>query len=430
MTTDTAQAFGWATTLQKRKKQVENTEQTPKTVVPAHQCAVLIALPPFYPRSLLDQLLLVWMEDFGFSHVGFSVSPVSAGRTHVERSPFQTSCIVDVGWSATHVVPLLNSKLQTPPEAIRRLPLGGRHLIRCLAYHTSYRQWNLMDQEWLIRQVLQKLAYVSLSFREEMETARFKSAGRRPFDREFLLPDFQTIMEGQVRLPPALQRDLEKSAAGAGDDDEEDDDSDDEDVKEEDMQEEDVEDDGADPDGGDEDDEEGSNDEEETLEQAKKRLLQQREEEERRKREIEAEQQVLNISVERFAIPEILFRPTDAGLPADWASLPVTIVQSIQACPEMYHAALYKSITLVGGMSQLENLRARLEVELRALVPCEYELEIQLSENPLEDAWRGTQHAAKTSSYTQWSISRQEWEAAGKRSAYSRLLTSTVGCVV
>ena len=38
-------------------------------------------------------------------------------------------------------------------EAIRRMPIGGRHLVNLWKYHMSYRQWNLMDSEFILRDV-------------------------------------------------------------------------------------------------------------------------------------------------------------------------------------------------------------------------------------------------------------------------------------
>jgi hypothetical protein len=109
-----------------------------------------------------------------------------------------------------------------------------------LKYYCSYRQWNLMDQEWILREVLEKAGYVSLRFREEIKLARTLPPGRRPFDREFLLPDYQSSFRGEIQLPPAL---LQREAEQEDEDTEEEseDDTDDEDIREEDMTEQDVE---------------------------------------------------------------------------------------------------------------------------------------------------------------------------------------------
>ena len=350
--------------------------------------------------------------------------------------------MVDLGWSAIHIVPVYRGKVIASKSSVRRIPLGGRHLINLWKYYCSYRQWNMMDQEWVMRQVLEATAFVSLQVAADLQWARRLPAGRRPYDREFVLPDYDTTRTGTVQIPVAVQRQLEKQEKQ--DEEEEDDDDDDydeekdEDYTEKDVREDDEEDENMDDPNAplpdvvmDEDEsEDDDDDDEESPEEIRKRLLKQREEEERRRRELEAEQQVLNVTVERFTIPETLFRPSDAGLPSEWANLPTAIVQAIEACPLIYRAGLYQSIQLTGGLSKLPNLKERLEQELRALTPSEYPLDISLSEAPLEQAWKGAKKLATDRPYTEWSIGRDEWEKASKLGAWKRLLVSEGGCLV
>lgn len=233
--TPTAQALGWKLAVRSNNK--NSTEETivAKTIAP-HTCAVLIALPPFCPRTVLDQIMTVWMEDFQFAHVGFCVSPVCAARLH---PTFHTCLVVDLGYSHTTIVPVMDHKV-VQESAIRRMALGARHLIQIWKYYTSYRQWNLMDQEWILQQVLEESGLVSLQFQSDMQAAQRIPAGRRPWDREFVLPDFQTTFQGHIQLPPFLRRQAELKAAGKL---LEDDDGDDSDFNEEDMEEDDKDDD-------------------------------------------------------------------------------------------------------------------------------------------------------------------------------------------
>eukprot|EP00977_Amphora_coffeiformis_P010759 scaffold2518_cov178-Amphora_coffeaeformis.AAC.18 len=445
LTTDTAQAFGW-----KQGGRGGATEAADKqTKIPAATCAVLLTVPPHCPRMILDQIMLIWMEDFGFSHVGFTTAQVAAAALSppVVVPPPATktipaACIVDIGWSACTVVPTYRQKA-IHPTAIRRLPLGGRHLINMSKYYFSYRQWNLMDQEWILRQVLEKTGYVSLEFAKEMQLARQWPAGRRPFDREFLLPDYQTSFEGEVQLPPSLLRAEEEEE----EEEDQDDDDDDEDVREEDMNEEDIEldlnEEIEEPkdeedqkekkksrrkskkgssrnrrknnrdDDGEDDEEEDDDDEEDDQEALRKSLLKLREEEEQRRQAQEAERQSLRLSVERFTIPEVLFRPSDGGLPREWAGLAGTVVQAIDKCPEHFRAALYRNVRLVGGLAQLSNLKERLTRELRSLAPCDYKLQVTISETPQEDVWQGAKTIATTLPHMEWSISKEEWTPRG-----------------
>ena len=458
---EAAKSFGWKATSTKKKTTITTTTTTmssgggggtllPPKTIPAHTIAVVLLLPPHCPRLLLDQLLYLWLEDFGVSRVGFGVSTVCAAKEHPK---WHSSCTIDLGWSSSLVVPTFR-KQPIHGSAIRRLPIGGRHMINILKYYMSYRQYNLMDQEPILRDIFEKLAYCSLDFRNDMKVARYTPSGRRSYDRDYVLPDYQTSHQGQVRLPYALQKFMEQEAKrasgdGADDDidDEEDDDEEDDDEEDEDFVAADENgannnsngdgvDDNDKADGGiDENDddggENGDDDEEETEEEARKRILKQRAEEERRRREQEEDEQILRVSVERFTVPEVLFRPKDAGLQQDLVGLAEAIVQAVGACPKAYHPALYRSLYITGGLSRLPNLKVRLEEELRTLVPSEYKVgEIQVAEAPLEEAWLGAKASFDKTKYPQWSIGREEWIAAGKRKAYTKLLLSSGGSYV
>jgi hypothetical protein len=323
----------------------------------------------------------------------------------------------------------------------------------------SYRQYNLMDQTQILQDVFEKLGYISLDFDKEMQLARYKPSGRRIYDRDYILPDYTKTHVGEIRIPLLLQRDIEKEEERKhkqqGDDEDDDDYDEEEDDDFEAPQDDEDDDDDAmddfededniqsnpkkkgnkstkrnnDNDGG-EDDGEDDDEEEESMEEKRKRLLRERSEEERRRRQQEEEEQVLRVSVERFAVPEVLFRPSDAGLQSGLVGLAHAIVQSVEACPMPYRPALYRTIYLVGGVSRLKNLKDRLERELRMLVPSEYEMKITIAESPIDRAWFGAKALFEKETYTKWSVSRPEWEEASKRKAYTKLLIQNGGCYV
>ncbi|CAB9514677.1 Actin-66 (Fragment) [Seminavis robusta] len=478
---EASKAFGWKVTHRRKQQPQQSQQQQTTQRIPAVSLAVLLLVPPHCPRLVLDQIMHVWMEDFGVSHVGFATSQMCATQPHAK---FQTGCLVDVGWSATHVVPTFQNMPQQ--NAIRRMPLGGRHLVNIWKYYASYRQYNLMDQEWILRDVVRQLAYISLDFQKELQLAQSTLPGRRSFDRNFVLPDYQTTFRGQVELTDFAKYQLEQEEEKRkkkeqeennaqqqqqeADDESEDDDedfNDDQPAQEDDNAQKDevkkMDEDENSPDGedaekdrqtskktkkkkksrkkrrgkrkrdqedDDDDDEEEEEDEDDNKQLLRQRLLRQQQEEERRRRELEAEQQVLSVSVERFTVPEVLFRPSDANLPVELAGLPHLILQSIKACPSFLQPALYRSIHITGGLSQLPNLQPRLEQELRTLIPNELEMKVTLSEHPVDGAWLGARDWIREKPYTQWSVSRDEWEASQKRKAWIKLLTVNGGALV
>jgi actin-related protein len=287
----------------------------------------------------------------------------------------------------------------------------------------------MMDQEWLIRDVFQQTAYVATDFKGDMEQSRKVAARKRSYDRDFVLPDFQKTFRGQVKLTPFLERDQEV-LLGKIAKEREDESGDDEDFNEKDMameaekleENEDGEDSGS--------DEGEESDEEESPAEARRRLMKQRAEEDRIRKDKEEEQQVLTVSVERFTIPEALFRPSDAGLLPDMAGLPVTIVQAINASPIHLQAALYQSIHLVGGLAHIPGLKERLQEELRALSPSDYGLQITSSNAPIECAWLGACKLSHKQSHCKLMINRDDWMRMDKNGAWKSFLGVAGGFLV
>ena len=435
---EAAQAFGWKVSKQPKEKSLYN----PQTM------AVVIMLSPLCPRTILEQVLQVWFQDFGFAHVGI----VTTSAFGTAPSPTECCTVVDLGWSATQVVPTYQDKII--PEGIRRLSLGGRHLVGLWKYYCSYRQWNLMDADLLLEDVHQSLSYVSLNLKEELKEAQRTYLSKRPFDREFVLPDFQTTHKGFVRLTPWLQKLEDEQQQEANDEKAKN--KAEQDLKEEQQEieeetkikakqdlkeqpteaeenekdavvkEEEKDDDAEEEENGDdapdEEDEDVDSDDE-TDDQKRTRLLRQKAEEDRRRRELEAERQVLTVSVERFTIPEVLFSPSDAQL-GGFAGLPQVICSAINATPRIYQSALYGKIRLVGGLSKMPNLRTRLERELRSLVPTHYALSIEVAEDPIQDAWMNANAWLQKTCYTEWSVSRGEFDTKG---LWHRLLDNKLG---
>lgn len=80
------------------------------------------------------------------------------------------------------------------------------------------------------------------------------------------------------------------------------------------------------------------------------------------------------LGIERIAIPEILFHPSDIGMPQ--MGIAEGIVQAVQSCPEAYRGGMYANIVLTGGSTKFPNFAQRLAEELRPLVPIEFKIHI------------------------------------------------------
>ncbi|KAL7549415.1 hypothetical protein ACHAWF_012683 [Thalassiosira exigua] len=117
-------------------------------------------------------------------------------------------------------------------------------------------------------------------------------------------------------------------------------------------------------------------------------------EEERRRWELEEEsRQALILSVERFAAPEILFRPDDIRLYQ--GGIAETIVQSVEACPDYLRAAMYHNVLLTGGNARIPGFARRLERKLLTLAPTQHVVRVCVPEDSVTYAWRGAQQISR-----------------------------------
>lgn len=370
-------------------------------------------------------------------------------------------CVIDSGYSFTHVVPTHRGGAMT--NAIRRLDIGGKVLTNLLKEAVTYRQWNMMDEYHIVNDAKEQLSFVSDKFESEMKQAHVIRKGLRWFDREYLLPDFVRSTRGSVRLPAPLQRiremekieamkklELEKKKKEGEDEHKfsDDDVGNDQQIEEdynaaEDM---DVDDTSANEkksnseskrlkkekgkktkkrskkrkhcsnqsDDDDEVDMSGSEDsDEESEEQRLKRLKAMRDEERKRREREERERQALAMSVERFAIPEVLFRPSDIGM--NCGGIVEAIVESINACAAIYRAAMFNNVLLVGGNATIPGFKERVESELRKLAPANYPVRVYLPDDPVSFAWKGAVQFSQQDGFRkQYSLDRISWEAMKK----------------
>lgn len=103
---------------------------------------------------------------------------------------------------------------------------------------------------------------------------------------------------------------------------------------------------------------------------------------------------ILTIGNERFVVPELLFTPSDIGLPQ--AGLPSTILQSIHSLPASLHQAFLANIVVTGGTSKISGFLERLEAELRSMVDSDMLVRVARAEDPVRNAWLGGARLAQS----------------------------------
>jgi actin-related protein 6 len=96
--------------------------------------------------------------------------------------------IVDSGFSFTHVIPIINGQILwksvrrcvlyeidrplTLLNACTRLDVGGKLLTNHLKELVSFRQWNMMDETFIVNDIKEACCYVSNDYKNDMERSR------------------------------------------------------------------------------------------------------------------------------------------------------------------------------------------------------------------------------------------------------------------
>ncbi|KAJ2917005.1 hypothetical protein MD484_g3425, partial [Candolleomyces efflorescens] len=127
------------------------------------------------------------------------------------------------------------------------------------------------------------------------------------------------------------------------------------------------------------------------------------------------EDQVLVMNNERFVVPELIFRPDDIGL--DQAGLPETIAHCISLLPEDLQGMFWSNIGLIGGNTGFPGFRERLQQELRALAPVEWEVTIYEADDPITEAYKSAYEFASRPGFSQQVISRAEYAESGSNAS-------------
>ncbi|GAA6227651.1 actin-related protein 6 [Lates japonicus] len=122
-------------------------------------------------------------------------------------------------------------------------------------------------------------------------------------------------------------------------------------------------------------------------------------------------EQILRLANERFAVPEMLFHPSDIGIQE--MGIPEAIVHSIRSLPDEMQPHFYQSIVLTGGNTLFPGFRERLEAELRSLVPAHLPVSVLLPVNPICYSWEGGKLLAHNPDYDEMVVTREDYEENG-----------------
>ena len=103
--------------------------------------------------------------------------------------------------------------------------------------------------------------------------------------------------------------------------------------------------------------------------------------------EVQAGEQILGLDTERFSVPEVLFHPSDVGMPQ--AGIAEATWQSLQEMNQVEMGLTSSNLVLTGGNMSLPQIEARYNQEVRKYIPDVFEVDTYCPENPTDYAWKG-----------------------------------------
>ncbi|CAI7672707.1 unnamed protein product [Penicillium manginii] len=257
--------------------------------------------------------------------------------------------VVDSGYSHTTVTPVYRGlPIQ---RAIRRLDIGGKHLTNYLKEIVSMRQYNMVDESYIMNEVKESVCFVTNDFTTDMEKTwkanlKRQAASDDSIVVDFVLPDPNANKKGFMRPHDPLLEAKKKKGALSG---------------------------------------------------LSSEIL---------------SEDVLVLGNERFAVPELLFRPSDIGMKQ--AGVPEMILQSLSVLPAGLHAAFLANVFVVGGNAGIPGFMERLETELRQITSSECVVRVRRAEDPICSTWLGgSRLATNREELSRVAISRQEYQEYG-----------------
>ncbi|EJW87304.1 actin [Wuchereria bancrofti] len=121
--------------------------------------------------------------------------------------------------------------------------------------------------------------------------------------------------------------------------------------------------------------------------------------------------QKLRVNIERFAVPETLFTPSDIGI--SQMGIPEAIATAVKKCPYGMRGRLLNNIVLCGGNVLFPGFKERVVKDLRPFVDQIYDIQLRDVANPITYAWHCGRNSVKLGAWDNKFVSKTEYSEHG-----------------
>jgi actin-related protein 6 len=125
----------------------------------------------------------------------------------------------------------------------------------------------------------------------------------------------------------------------------------------------------------------------------------------------QADEDVLTLRNERFAVPEIIFNPTDVGMRQP--GLGELIEESLHALPIGLWPGLLANIIVVGGNSLMDGFIQRLQKEVIQRFPDDCVVRVARPPDPITSTWHGAANLANHAHIEKLVVTKKEYDEHG-----------------
>ncbi|KAL1610460.1 Actin-related protein 6 [Paraconiothyrium brasiliense] len=286
---------------------------------------LLLTEKPNCPKELQKNCDEIVFEQFEFSAYYRCVGGAMNAYHSASLGALPQECLllIDTSYSDTTIIPVYNGQLLH--SAVRRLTVGGKLLTNYLKELSSLRHYNMLEETHLLNEIKEAVSFVAPTTQAFSKDLERTWKGRLGDKRE---------LDSSIVLDYVLP-DYEQSVHGYA----------------------------------------------RPHDPAKSRMR-------RGLQPLQGPREdLLPLGNERFAVPELLFNPTDIGIQE--LGLPGAVMEALSGLPEALKVAMLANVMVVGGNSLIPGFLDRLEGELRAMVPSQYLLNVVRAEDPIKQTWLG-----------------------------------------